>query len=149
MTYLQLCQRLRAECQDIGSGPNSVLSEAARDQTYINAIREAWLEIQLMRQDWSFWPDDGSVSLTSPQLLSVDDDELFIPEQYHVGVVYYALTQRGLSIAAQELIEKANVGWSRYLSMLVDRYTGEIQIGESPITYYDDTCYSVGEILAQ
>lgn len=149
MTYLQLCQRLRAECQDIGSGPTSVESTATRDLTYITAIKEAWLEIQLMRKDWLFWPEDGSYSLTAPQLLVADDDVLFIPEQYHTGIMYYALLQRGLTLAAQELIEKANAGWSRYYSMLVDRYTGDVQIGVSPMTYYDDTCYSVGEILAQ
>lgn len=149
MTYLQLCQRLRAECQDIGLGPVSVESTNSRDQSYIQAIKEAWLEIQLLRTDWTFWPEDESYSLTAPQLLAVDGDVLFIPEQYHTGVVYYALLQRGLTLAAQELVEKANAGWSRYYSMLVDRYTGDVQIGVSPITYYDDTCYSVGEILAQ
>lgn len=149
MTYLQLCQRLRAECQDIGSGPTSVESTATRDMIYITAIKEAWLEIQLMRKDWTFWPEDESYSLTAPQLLAADDDVLFIHEQYHTGIVYYALLQRGLTIAAQELVEKANAGWSRYYSMLLDRYTGDVQIGVSPITYYDDTCYSVGEILAQ
>ena len=54
MNYLQLCQRLRAECQDIGIGPISVQSTASRDQNYIQAIREAWLEIQLLRNDLYF-----------------------------------------------------------------------------------------------
>ena len=100
MTYLQLCQRLRAECQDIGLGPTSVYSAASRDQNYIQAIREAWLEIQLLRPDWTFWPDDLSYTLTVPQLLAEDTDTPFIPEQYHPGIVYLAL---GLWAHRQEL----------------------------------------------
>ena len=149
MNYLQLCQRLRAECQDIGLGPVSVESTNSRDQSYIQAIKEAWLEIQLLRTDWTFWPDDGAHSITSPQTLSIDGDIAFIPEQYHPGIVYFALGQKALSASAPELIEKNNQMWSRYYKMLVDRYTGDVVIGNSPITYYDDTCYSVGEILAQ
>jgi len=149
MTYLQLCQRLRAECQDIGLGPTSVSSTTTRDQNYIQAIREAWLEIQLLRNDWSFWPDDESYSLTSPQMLESDNDVPFIPEQYHMAIVYFALAQRALSAAAAELVEKHNLMWGRYHNMLVARYTPDVAVGSSPITYYDDTCYSVGEILAQ
>ena len=149
MTYLQLCQRLRAECQDIGLGPISVLSTTTRDQNYIQAIREAWLEIQLLRNDWTFWPDDNRHSLTSPQLLVADNDEPFIPAQYHLGLVYYAMAQRALTLAATEMIEKSNVGWGRYYSMLLDRYTGDVVIGEPPSAYCDDSCYSDGEILAQ
>ena len=149
MTYLQLCQRLRAECQDIGLGPNSVLSSNQRDQTYIQAIREAWLEMQLLRPDWTFWPDDLSYTLTAPQLLAVDADVPFIPEQYHVAIVYFALGQRALSASAPELVEKHNQLWSRYYRMLTDRYTGEVIIGVTPIPTSNDDLYSVGEILAQ
>ena len=149
MTFLQLCQRLRAECQDIGLGPISVLSTTTRDQNYIQAIREAWLEIQLLRNDWTFWPEDGSYSLTEPQILNADTDTPFIPEQYHIAIVYFALGQRALSASAAELIEKHNLMWGRYHTSLVARYTPDVVIGSSPITYYDDTCYSVGEVLAQ
>lgn len=149
MTYLQLCQRLRAECQDIGLGPISVLSTTTRDQNYIQAIREAWLEIQLLRNDWTFWPEDGSYSLTEPQILNADTDTPFIPEQYHIAIVYFALGQRALSASAAELVEKHTMMWERYYNMLIARYTPDITIGVSPFTYYDDNCYSVGEILAQ
>ena len=149
MTYLQLCQRLRAECQDIGLGPTSVYSTASRDQSYIQAIREAWLEIQLLRPDWTFWPDDLSYTLTAPQSLAVDTDVPFIPEQYHAAIVYFALGQRALSASAPELVEKHNQLWSRYYRMLTDRYTGEVIIGVTPIPTSNDDLYSVGEILAQ
>lgn len=149
MTYLQLCQRLRAECQDIGLGPTSVYSTASRDQSYIQAIREAWLEIQLLRPDWTFWPDDLSYTLTAPQSLAVDTDVPFIPEQYHVAIVYFALGQRALSAYAPELIEKHNQLWSRYYRMLTDRYTGEVIVGVTQIPVSNDDVYSVGEILAQ
>ena len=149
MTYLQLCQRLRAECQDIGLGPTSVYSTASRDQSYIQAIREAWLEIQLLRPDWTFWPDDLSYTITAPQMLADDTDSPFIPEQYHPAIVYFALGQRALSASAPELIEKHNQLWSRYYRMLTDRYTGEVIVGVTQIPVSNDDVYSVGEILAQ
>ena len=148
MTFLQLCQRLRAECQDIGTGPASVLSSAPRDQIYIQAIREAWLEIQLSRPDWTFWPDDLSYTLNAPQSLTDDADTPFIPAQYHIAIVYFALTARALANATPELVEKAAVLWPRYYNMLLDRYTGTIAIGEAPLPVYDDSGYSVGEVLA-
>ena len=149
MTYLQLCQRLRAECQDIGLGPTSGYSTASRDQNYIQAIREAWLEIQLLRPDWTFWPDDLSYTITAPQMLADDTDSPFIPEQYHPAIVYFALGQRALSAYAPELIEKHNQLWSRYYRMLTDRYTGEVIVGVTQIPVSNDDVYSVGEILAQ
>lgn len=149
MNYLQLCQRLRAECQDIGIGPISVQSTASRDQNYIQAIREAWLEIQLLRNDWTFWPDDLSYTGTEPQLLTNDADTPFIPEQYHPGIVYFALGQRALTASAPELVEKHNAMWSRYLGMLVSRYTGDITIGQTAVPVYNNGLFSVGEELAQ
>ena len=149
MTFLQLCQRLRAECQDIGIGPISVQSTASRDQNYIQAIREAWLEIQFLRNDWTFWPDDLSYTGIEPQLLTNDADTPFIPEQYHPGIVYFALGQRALTASAPELVEKHNAMWSRYLGMLVSRYTGDITIGQTAVPVYNNGLFSVGEELAQ
>ena len=149
MNYLQLCQRLRAECQDIGIGPISVQSTSSRDQNYIQAIREAWLEIQLLRNDWTFWPDDLSYTGTEPQLLTDDTDTPFIPEAYHPAIVYFALGQRALTASAPELVEKHNAMWSRYLGMLVSRYTGDITIGQTAIPVYNNGLFSVGEELAQ
>lgn len=150
MTYLQLCQRLRAECQDIGIGPISVQSTASRDQNYIQAIREAWLEIQLMRTDWNFWPTTPTAySLTAPQTLANDTDTPFIPEAYHPAIVYFALGSRALTASAPELVEKHNAMWSRYLGMLVNRYTGEVVVGETAIPVYNNGLFSVGEELAQ
>ena len=148
MTYLQLCQRLRSECQDIGLGPTTVESTTTRDQGYIQAIREAWLEIQLLRNDWTFWPDDGSYTSSAPQILANDGDAPFIPEQYHIAIVYFALGQRALSSSALELVEKSAVLWPRYYNMLLDSYTGTIAIGEAPLPVYDDSGYSVGEVMA-
>lgn len=148
MNYLQLCQRLRAECQDIGVGPISVQSTASRDQNYIQAIREAWLEIQLLRPDWNFWPTTPTAyTLTDPQLLANDTDTPFIPEQYHPAIVYFALGQRALTGAAPELVEKHNLMWSRYYTMLVTRYTGDIVVGDTAVPVYNNGLYSVGEEL--
>ena len=149
MNYLQLCQRLRAECQDIGISPISVQSTASRDQNYIQAIREAWLEIQFLRNDWTFWPDDLSYTGTAPQLLTDDTDIPFIPEAYHPAIVYFALGQRALTASAPELVEKHTLMWSRYLGMLVNRYTGDITIGQTEIPVYNNGLFSVGEELAQ
>lgn len=150
MTFLQLCQRLRAECQDIGIGPTSVQSTASRDQNYIQAIREAWLEIQLLRPDWNFWPTTPTAyTALAPQSLSVDTDTPFIPDVYHPAIVYFALGQRALTASAPELIEKHNLMWSRYFNMLVMRYTGNVTVGETPVPVYNNGLFSVGEELAQ
>ena len=149
MNYLQLCQRLRAECQDIGIGPTSVKSAASRDQNYIQAIREAWLEIQLLRPDWNFWPTTPTAyTVLAPQSLAVDTDTPFIPEQYHPGIVYFALGQRALTASAPELIEKSNQMWSRYYAQLVTRYTGEIIVGKTAVPVYNNGLFSVGKELA-
>lgn len=149
MTYLQLCQRLRAECQDIGNGPTTTVAPTGKDVKYVDAIAEAWTEIQLLRGDWEFWPADLSYTLESPQLLDGDADVPFIPSQYHLGIVYYAMGMLALNLGAPELQEKHQAGWSRYYDMLLARYTGAVIIGEPVIQDSGDDLLSIGEVLAQ
>ena len=48
MTFLELCQRLRAECQDLGSGHETVTGQTGRNQRYVDAIRENALSENLL-----------------------------------------------------------------------------------------------------
>ena len=49
MNYLQLAQRLRREMNDTGEGPFNVINQSGRNLEYVDAIREAWLDIQTLR----------------------------------------------------------------------------------------------------
>ena len=126
MTYLQLCQRLRAECQDIGSGPQTVSNASGRDLRYVNAIREAWQKIQLMRSDWDWLLADEPTPL---QNLSNDGDEPFIEPEYHAAIVWYALASEGLTLAAAELLMRAQQEWNFYYGLLVSKHVAKLSFG--------------------
>ena len=63
MTFLELCQRLRAECQDLGSGPETVTGQTGRNQRYVDAIRESWVKLQTGRTDWDWLTGDTPTAL--------------------------------------------------------------------------------------
>lgn len=126
MNYLQLCQRLRAECQDIGSGPQTVSNASGRDLRYVNAIREAWQKIQLMRSDWDWLLADDPSPM---QTLSNDGDEPFIEPEYHAAIVWYALTSEGLTLAAAELLMRAQQEWNFYYGLLVSKHVAKLSFG--------------------
>ncbi|SIR40067.1 hypothetical protein SAMN05880558_11328 [Aeromonas sp. RU39B] len=119
MTFLELCQRLRAECQDLGSGPDTVTGQSGRMLTYVTAIREAWVKVQLSRTDWEWLRTDPATPLQS---LAADGDSPFIEEPYHMAIVWLALRGLSLSQVTTELRIRAEEEWSTYHSMLVRRY---------------------------
>ena len=88
MTFLELCQRLRAECQDLGSGPETVAGQNGRNMRYVEAIRESWVKLQTSRADWDWLTSDTPTPL---QMLADDSDTPFIDEAYHVVIVWNAL----------------------------------------------------------
>lgn len=66
MTYLQLAQKLVEKCGMSGSGPVTCQNQIGEMRRAVNWINEAWLNIQLSRDDWSWMR--GSVSFqTVPQ----------------------------------------------------------------------------------
>lgn len=54
MNFLELAQRLRKKCRVAGSGPSAVTGQNAEYTRLIDAINEAWLDIQGLHTDWNF-----------------------------------------------------------------------------------------------
>lgn len=119
MTFLELCQRLRAECQDLGSGPETVTGQSGRMARYVDAIRESWMKLQLGRNDWEWLTTDP---MTPLQVLAGDTDSPFIDEAYHLVIVWNALRQMAVTELAQELIVRGESEFGTWHGLLVKRY---------------------------
>ena len=129
MNYLQLAQRLRREMNDTGDGPFGVSDQKGRSLEYVVAVRESWLDIQSLR-DWSedFWGD--GFSSKNPQVLEESADTPFIPEKFHVAIVYYAMQGKALSQNAQELILRGQNEWDKYLHLLCTQFLPTPSLGK-------------------
>lgn len=129
MNYLQLAQRLRREMNDTGDGPFGVSNQKGRNLEYVDAIRESWLDIQSLR-DWSedFWGE--GFSSKNPQVLEESADTPFIPEKFHVAIVYYAMQGKALSQNAQELILRGQNEWDKYLHLLCTQFLPTPSLGK-------------------
>ena len=129
MNYLQLAQRLRREMNDTGEGPFGVSNQKGRSLEYVDAIRESWLDIQSLR-DWSedFWGE--GFSSKNPQILEESADAPFIPEKFHVAIVYYAMQGKALSQNAQELILRGQNEWDKYLHLLCTQFLATPSLGK-------------------
>jgi len=128
MTFLELAQRLRQEMNDTGDGPFQVTEQKGRNLEYVNAIKDAWLDIQQIRQ-WSthFW--QNGFSPDKLQVLETSTEMPFIPTQYHLAIVFYAMQTKAISQNAQELILRGQAEWDKYLHFLCRDFLDDIQIG--------------------
>ena len=129
MNYLQLAQRLRREMNDTGDGTFGVSDQKGRSLEYVDAVRESWLDIQSLR-DWSedFWGE--GFSSKNPQVLEESADTPFIPEKFHVAIVYYAMQGKALSQNAQELILRGQNEWDKYLHLLCTQFLPTPSLGK-------------------
>lgn len=129
MNYLQLAQRLRREMNDTGEGPFGVSNQKGRSLEYVDAIRESWLDIQSLR-DWNedFWGE--GFSSKNPQVLEESADTPFIPEKFHMAIVYYAMQGKALSQNAQELILRGQSEWDKYLHLLCTQFLPTPSLGK-------------------
>lgn len=129
MNYLQLAQRLRREMNDTGEGPFGVSNQKGRSLEYVDAIRESWLDIQSLR-DWNedFWGE--GFSSKNPQVLEASSDAPFIPEKFHMAIVYYAMQGKALSQNAQELILLGQNEWDKYLHLLCSQFLPTPSLGK-------------------
>ncbi len=121
MNFLQLAQRLRREMNDVGEGPQSVINQTGRSLDYVEAISQAWVDIQQLRQ-WnaSFWSEDFSPR--NLQLLSENTDTPFIDPAFHLAIVFYAMQSEAISQNAQELVLLAQQEWDKYLHLLCSAF---------------------------
>ncbi|HDR0725521.1 hypothetical protein [Pasteurella multocida] len=128
MNFIQLAQRLRQEMNDTGEGPTQVTNQRGRSLEYVNAIREAWNDIQTIR-DWDrrFWRE--GFSKENIQILNTSTDTPFIPERYHLAIVFYAMQGKAISQNAQELIVHAQNEWDKYLHLLCRDFLEGIRFG--------------------
>ncbi|MGL6306871.1 hypothetical protein ACSZMF_14270 [Aeromonas caviae] len=122
MTFLELCQRLRAECQDLGSGPETVSGQTGRNLRYIEAIRESWIKLQTSRADWDWLTSDTPTPL---QVLADDSDTPFIDEAYHVVIVWNALRKMSISELAEELILRGEDEFATWHTILCKKYISQ------------------------
>lgn len=128
MNFLALAQRLRQEMNDSGEGPAQVTGQRGRNLEYVNAIREAWLDIQQCRP-WvvQFWQQGFSPDKL--QILENTVDTPFIPAQYHLAIVFYAMQSKAISQNAQELILRGQQEWDKYLHLLCRDFLPTLKVG--------------------
>ena len=124
MTYLQLCQRLATETRDLGGPPKSLTDGSQRTSMLAAAIKESWLQIQLLRNDWEWLLGDAPTALQS---LENDEDEPFIDSAYHMAIVWYAVVSEGYRQAATELISIGEREWNKYYGILTRRYVAPLE----------------------
>ncbi|WP_075321491.1 hypothetical protein [Histophilus somni] len=128
MNFLALAQRLRQEMNDSGEGPAQVTGQRGRNLEYVNAIKEAWLDIQQCRP-WAvqFWQQGFSPDKL--QILENTVDTPFIPAQYHLAIVFYAMQSKAISQNAQELILRGQQEWDKYLHLLCRDFLPTLKVG--------------------
>lgn len=59
-TYLELAQQVRLLSGVQGNGPASVTTVQGIEEVIVKSVRDAWVDIQNMREEWSFLEASGS-----------------------------------------------------------------------------------------
>lgn len=54
MNYLQLCQAVRSRIGLHGTGPSTVVSPTDVESDIVDAVKDAWIDIQNFREDWDW-----------------------------------------------------------------------------------------------
>ncbi|EJK2192237.1 hypothetical protein NK499_002235 [Vibrio cholerae] len=121
MNFLELCQRLRSEIKDSGDGPSNVERQRGDDLKIVEAVREAWTELQLCRT-WSpsFWVEPFNAD--APQVLTKNIDVPFIRAELHILIVWKAMYGLAISDAAQEKVIRANDEYDRLFLRMCNQY---------------------------
>jgi len=68
MNYVQLVGRLRRKCRVIGSNPATLISQPEEINRLADWINEAWMEIQLTKNDWSWMRSTFSFTTVNGQI---------------------------------------------------------------------------------
>lgn len=67
MNFLELAQATRRSVGMQGSGPSSITGASAIELEIIDAVRDAWTDIQNFRQEWMWMRNEGSFSTVVDQ----------------------------------------------------------------------------------
>jgi hypothetical protein len=74
MTYLELCQAVRSRAGIQGSGPATVVATTDVEKDIVQAVRDAWLDIQNYRQEWDWMRASAFFNLVIGQKIYSKDD---------------------------------------------------------------------------
>lgn len=61
-TYLQLCQKMRQNCRDAGTGPSTVVSQTGLLKNVVDWIADAWNDIQTQSLNWRWMTSQFTVN---------------------------------------------------------------------------------------
>jgi hypothetical protein len=65
MTFLELCRALRREAGVAGSGPLTVVGQTGELARLVDWIKDAYVDVMDLRNDWDFLRNDFSLALTT------------------------------------------------------------------------------------
>lgn len=68
MDFLSLCKKARQEARISGDGPVTVNSQIGILNDVVNAVQDAWHDLQMQQPTWSFMEASEHVALTPDQL---------------------------------------------------------------------------------
>lgn len=68
MNFLELAQRLRRKCRVSGSGPTAVTGQNEEYSRLIDWVNEAWMSIQMAREDWQWMRRDVTFTTVNGQV---------------------------------------------------------------------------------
>lgn len=72
-TFLSLCADVASNSGAAGRAPVSVVGQDGRTAKVVNWVRDAWIEVQNMRDDWTFLQGEWSGTLTPGTAVYTDD----------------------------------------------------------------------------
>lgn len=67
MTFLELCKRFRQEAGISGTGPSTVSGQTGELKHVVDWVSNAWDDIKIRHENWSFLRDEFSFSTVSGQ----------------------------------------------------------------------------------
>jgi hypothetical protein len=82
MNFLELVKAVRSRVGMQGTGPSSVTSATSAELDLVNAVSDAWVDIQLFRKDWK-WMRDTTNFLLSVGTTTYTISDIFGPNDRH------------------------------------------------------------------
>lgn len=127
--------------RDSGTGPTSVTNQKGRYLEMVEAIQEAWTQLQGEKGwDKSFYGSKLNTEVAEkyskydPQILKNSLDIPYLPEQYQLVIVWKAMIGPATRMNAPELLQKAQSKYDELMMQLCNRYIGvSFGLSEEPV----------------